>query len=45
MVLIRDLRLYQLTLNVLNENSENTDQMPHPAASDVGLHCLLLSKH
>ena len=28
---------------VLNANSVGTDQMPHSAASDYGLHCLLIS--
>ena len=28
----------------LNANSVDPDQMPHSAASDIGLHCLLMSQ-
>ena len=28
---------------ILNANSVDPDQMPHSAASDLGLHCLQLS--
>ena len=27
----------------LNANSEDPDQMPHPAAFDLGLHCLSMN--
>ena len=31
------------TKNILLANSENSDQMPHSVASDLGLHCLPVS--
>ena len=32
-----------IEIAVLNANSVDPDQTPRPAASDLGLHCLLLS--
>ena len=36
--------LFHFELKILLANSEFTDQMPHSKASDLGLHCLLLSQ-
>ena len=35
--------LFIIKVHVLNANSEDIDQTPHSAASDLGLHCLPMS--
>ena len=40
---IRDVWLLFIEIPVLNANSVDPDQMPHCAASDLGLHCLPMS--
>ena len=32
-----------MEIYVCNANNENLDQMPRSAASDLGIHCLLMS--
>ena len=36
--------LFVFSKNILLVNREDTDQMPHSVASDLGLHCLSLSR-
>ena len=35
---------YSNLMNILQVNSGDPDHMPHYAASDLGLHCLLISQ-
>ena len=38
-----NMSLVMKTSHILSANSGNPDQMPHVAASDMGLHCLHMS--
>ena len=35
--------LFKMKENIIEANSGDPDQMPHSAASDLGLHCLTMS--
>ena len=37
------LLLFYFLWKILSVNSEDPDQMPHYVASDLGLHCLLIT--
>ena len=42
-VIVQKLGSSIIGIPVLNANSEDLDQTPHSAASDLGLHCLSMS--